>query len=440
MLCEVKNCSLADKKEELASCHGKQYCLAHLPFDAHTINMPSKKEWGEKELNTLNTLLERGLDKNHKIEGIFHPGDFIFIARTPNLRPTLKNNHFIGDVTLILSKAQSSLRILGNNIDGALLIEGEHLPKSTILSGNTFKDSVTLNGLFGPAVHSKIMISGSDFPSILDIDGLHAPLTKLNILNCTFKNSFSISNSNIKDFRLTSFSNNNEEEKEIHFVFINGLEIQNDFHFEHKKVLSPVDLHTVKFGSAPSFHGTELHPHTVFPKANNFPDRSTPLAAPRYRALRLEMENIRNRPAEGMFFALEQESLLNTHHDDNWLLKKCSQLYGSITGYGQDPHRTFIWLLGFFFSFFFTYLALATDWCDLRRDSCTVEPLRIGHSLAFTMKQLVSPFSAWRNIDPIKNYVDYPVLLQVIASFQSALCLGLLALLLLALRWQFKRG
>ncbi len=202
-----------------------------------------------------------------------------------------------------------------------------------------------------------------------------------------------------------------------------------------------INFSTVMFGQAPKLDGTKLQADSSFPSESHFKDRSSLQAPARYRYLRLMMEEQRNRLDEGMFFALEQESLLNIR--DEGKVRRfftLSNWYRILTGYGQKPGQGAWWFVGLFALASSLYSWMASSCWKIWEQKCSVDIDIATRSAAFGLKQIVSPFSAWRSTEPLDEMVDSELALQILASFQSAGQITLGALILLAIRWKFKRG
>jgi len=158
-----------------------------------------------------------------------------------------------------------------------------------------------------------------------------------------------------------------------------------------------------------------------------------------YRTLKLAMENVRARQEEAMFYALEQQSL-RARKDTPWSTWAVSHLYHLTASYGQSFIRPLGWLLGITVFCFLLYAAVvylsSFSWHHLW-----------GHLrgiLDFTMEQFVRPFSVWGPFggSGLKSILggSLPLVVTVIATFQSIFSLSLLAPFLLALRRRFRMG
>lgn len=187
------------------------------------------------------------------------------------------------------------------------------------------------------------------------------------------------------------------------------------------------------FGRSPKFHGTSLHQGTKW-RGTDFTDTKSDDAEQDYRTLRLAMEQIRDRPQEGMFFALEQRAV--RHQAKWWQLRKwLSYGYDWTCDYGRSAGRPLAWLGGLSLFFVLFYLALS--------GAVFVDWLLVRELFVFTVQQVVKPFAIWgRSGDFLMPCFtnDLALIFKLLATLQSLLSLGLIALFILALRWQFRRG
>ncbi len=134
--------------------------------------------------------------------------------------------------------------------------------------------------------------------------------------------------------------------------------------------------------------------------------------------------------------------MTTTHPYPDRPFRRCFTLnnaYRLTSGYGQKPGNAIAWLAGITTFFWAIYGGLASTCYNLLANDCKLDEDTILHSGAFAFRQLVSPFSAWRSLEPLPP-TGYDVLTQTIASTQSLIGLSLASLFLLAVRWKFKRG
>lgn len=203
--------------------------------------------------------------------------------------------------------------------------------------------------------------------------------------------------------------------------------------FGNRKFTSALDFKGAVFNVAPEFYNCDFHQETYFPSHRHFKDTSSEDAYHRYRVLKLAMENVRNRVDEGGFFTLEQRSLRQTQPwVKNYL--SFSFLYDLTSEYGINSSRSLIWLsaISTLFSIIYSILSInpgSPKWL-------------VG--IESTITNIVRPFQIWRvsELEPLVLVFGKPNIffIQLLMTFQSILCLSLIAIFFLSLRWRFKRG
>jgi uncharacterized protein YjbI with pentapeptide repeats len=217
--------------------------------------------------------------------------------------------------------------------------------------------------------------------------------------------------------------------------------------FSNREILKSADFRVQQFAEAPSFAGSRLHQDTTFPSNERFLDRSSERAADSYRILRLAMENQRDRLNEGMFYALEQESRRHSGQIDGialWI----NRGYAIGSKYGLSIARPFfIFLSVFVLSWLLTaHVALYSgvrDTGSINRDSSTVMREIAGDALVYAFRQSVIPFDALRQrpevIEELELFPRPHGLFLVLAAIQSVLSAIAILLLILAVRWRYRR-
>jgi len=217
---------------------------------------------------------------------------------------------------------------------------------------------------------------------------------------------------------------------EFHDTFLARRSTFGSSMFTNCKFLGYTDFTDTIFIRPPRFDGAKLHQHTVFPKEENFHITKQKnyidedIAA--FGTLKSIASNSLNRRQQGMFFALEQK-YLRTYNKLNGFDRFISKVYEIISNYGRSLGRPLLWLFGFFFFFFFIYAILQSPILDM--------------SLTIDNKILISAAKlSWTNtVIPLKSISYDSIPLMIISTIQSVLSLVLIALFLLALRWEFKR-
>ena len=198
------------------------------------------------------------------------------------------------------------------------------------------------------------------------------------------------------------------------------------------------DFRGTRFEKAPRFEGCTLHQHTIFSKDTKFKDTKSDGAAQAYRTLKLAMENHRARQEEAMFYALEQKRLRAAENRDMSLWEATlSWLYEKAANYGRSSQRPFWLLVALTVLFWGIYAIVASPGIGPDR---ALDLGLIWESAGFSVQQVVLPFWAWRLGAPPDWWPHGWLALRVIAGFQSVFSVILLALVILAIRWRFRRG
>jgi hypothetical protein len=207
--------------------------------------------------------------------------------------------------------------------------------------------------------------------------------------------------------------------------------------FINRHLKSPASFRDCYFSKAPEFHGADIHQSVQFPGENHFTDTISEGAAPAYRTLKLAMEKNRARQEEAMFFALELKSLRQTPGKMRWWDRWASYVYEKVARYGQSFSRPLAWLAVSWFIFALIYavwMSAPIYWG---------EPLDgdvIGHGMTLSLEQVFSPFGIWKkSLDELCKVTKHVNILQLVATVQSLVSVGFVALFVLGLRWRFKR-
>jgi hypothetical protein len=192
---------------------------------------------------------------------------------------------------------------------------------------------------------------------------------------------------------------------------------------------------------APEFHGTKIHEAIVFPSERYFLDTSSQRAPSAYRTLKLRMENARARNEEAMFFALEQRSRRSVPGMMSRMGRAASWAYDKSLRYGQSFGRALLWLGGAWLLFgvaFAIWESPPRSWCVCDWHGPVLGVL--GHGLTFSLAQIANPFGIWRATEAsLQCITSFTRWLQWAATAESIICAAFVALVILALRWQFKR-
>lgn len=202
-----------------------------------------------------------------------------------------------------------------------------------------------------------------------------------------------------------------------------------------RNIVEKVDFSKSSFGTAPSFHNSNIPQGSIFPGKKFYKANGTREDVLAYRTLRLCMESQRNRDSEGDFFFLEQASKLNSEHKGLKKILSLSFWYGFLSSYGTSCIRPIALLLGVFMLFSIAYsislspvigVGYKIDWSIVKR------------SFSYSLQQTFIPFSALRESNVSSE--GFGGFKMWLATLQSIISASLIALSLLAFRWRFKRG
>jgi hypothetical protein len=213
--------------------------------------------------------------------------------------------------------------------------------------------------------------------------------------------------------------------------------IINELSLRYRDVVHALVLTDTIFNTAPQMFGAKISEGSLFPKRKYFMRRKGEHDASCYRTLRYIMESQRNRDLEGMFFSLEQESLLNTKNKLHRLFS-ISNMYYLLSDYGTNYRRPLlIFLLSIpLFTIIYSLIRSHTIAVEL-----PIDWKNITNSLIFTLKQTFQPFDNLKNTQEIqKGDLIKTILLSGVAITNTLFSFLLLTLSGLAIRWRFKRG
>jgi hypothetical protein len=265
----------------------------------------------------------------------------------------------------------------------------------------------------------------------------------------------------------------------FHHIAFLGVKFHGNLTFENRKFEKKTIFKEVIFEKAPKFHNCHLHQDTDF-QGSEFRDTFTEGAERAYRSLKLMMNNKSARREEGMFFSLEQRSLLNTplkkynnkiidfirfkvnswivrsvsksynnnnlvvnyidtmvdeheHHAGFYLSlteKLISYLYLILSNYGQSIQKPLL-ILCFctFVAFPFFYILIYNQ--QISNSSSW------GNALHISLQQLFKPFEVYSSRYSVAKQ-DLSFVFYLTTTIQSMLNIGLITLFVLAIRARFK--
>lgn len=129
-----------------------------------------------------------------------------------------------------------------------------------------------------------------------------------------------------------------------------------DFSARNSTFLGTSDFVKNNFRKAPEFYRATLHPMTTFHRSEFFD--TTEGSAPRYRQLKVLMDQAKNEVEESVFGALELEC---RYKGLDWkrdrIEKFLSLWYSWLNDYGRSPFKPGLWILGQFVVAFFIHYA-----------------------------------------------------------------------------------
>ena len=424
---KFKSCSFTGHQEIKNINYGKAFiienCIAENPFSSR-INVRKINCIVFKHEDPYNNDSEVLLDESRLFLNI---EECVFEHFTTNCRslPLLTNVCFVKKAK-ITSENESDESIFFKNC-----VFINHLD----LTFNNFK-KLSLN-----IEHSKSYSNEGDLKNI-DFRFKNSSIEKINIQDSKlgevnlnlFQNkidNISIFASEVKRIDLHTKDNSSDSSTTYNISITES--IIDSLLLNNRKVIHPINFRNTEFLSAPSFLGTSITHGNTFPEISYFISRSGNEDAAAYRTLRYTMENHRDRNLEGMFFALEQESILNK---DKGFLKylTISYLYKIFSEYGTNTARP---IIIFFISILIFSLSYALINSPKINISLPIDGALIKESLTFSLQQSLSPFSYLRNAKP-ENGISLTLLALTI--LQSIISIACIALSGLVIRWKFKRG
>jgi hypothetical protein len=205
--------------------------------------------------------------------------------------------------------------------------------------------------------------------------------------------------------------------------------------FENRCFQTSVSFERAYFHVAPNFLGCRF-PENVNFHGVRFNRNARPKSAEsKYRFLRRKMRELGARDYEGLFYTLEQKCRAKKYP---WIARIPFWFYDLTSGYGRSYERAILTLgavqiIAFSFYHLLAYgftLRLGAEWKDIAY---------------FTVAQVLRPFELFTSGAEVpewfaRNASNYGLsTIAYTAGFQSLLSIGIFALLLLAIRWRFKR-
>lgn len=300
--------------------------------------------------------------------------------------------------------------------------------------------------------HHDMTISIQD-SSNKNSETVDASYISLNTKNVTFK-KLAIENSDLHSTSINLFKieikiieilNSTIKELDIHTVDdadapkrIYNLSIENSFIksllLNNRRIVHPIKFTNTTFYAPPQLHGTSIAHGSSFPSREYYLRTNGEQDAASYRTLRSFMESQRNRELEGIFFVLEQESLLNSKTS---IFKYLSLrfIYKIISNYGTSYIRPIFILLILTMFFAILYAIIASPVID---PTLSFDNKLIINSVIYSLKQTLQPYFILKDVS-LDKVTENPITI-LISILNSTLSLTCVALSALAINWKFKRG
>ena len=144
------------------------------------------------------------------------------------------------------------------------------------------------------------------------------------------------------------------------------------------------------------------------------------------------MEKIRAGQEQALFFALEQKSR-RRQRDAHWFSSLASLLYEVTCDYGRSLGRPLMLLAMSALAFWAAYELVA---------HLAGSPSKGQDAVRFTFEQLFRPFLVWSpkyaEGDNLAWFAVAPLVFRLLATLQSLISIGLVAVFLVALRRRFR--
>ncbi|MDT0604425.1 hypothetical protein [Thalassotalea castellviae] len=259
--------------------------------------------------------------------------------------------------------------------------------------------------------------------------------TYIDIENVTVR-SITASSSNLgKCFNFFIGNIKEEQDRKVNVITIKNSHIDKSY-FHGRIIHNSIDFSQTHFNTPPEFYNSELPHGSIFPNSEYFSLCGSDSSIAAFRALRLQMEEQRNRELEGEFFYLEQKSILKKENESgnrNWF----RYFYGLISDFGNNAIKPLVILFATMMFFTLLYALIMSPEISV---NLPIDYELLSKSMHFSTKQMTLPFWSVRNLTPLldKEVQTHPIMYLAIAqSIVSLICIALSAL---AIRWRFKRG
>lgn len=223
----------------------------------------------------------------------------------------------------------------------------------------------------------------------------------------------------------------NQESESLHQAIFSRCEFLKNSIFNDRIFLSGPDFSFSNFEIAPEFHNCELHQSANF-EGTSFSDERSEGADRSYRTLKLAFEKMGARDEQAKFFALEQKARAKKASTP-LSVRAFSEIYGTVSDYGQDFVMPLVFLMMLIISFAVLYMLVIPS-------AMINGPQSLTGLLSFSIEQMVRPFTIWSDsYTPAVNPKSVlSLVLRLLATLEAFGGLGLATISVLALRRRFK--
>lgn len=438
------NCHLSYLDDEVFHFAEKEWCIFHLPFEDNEGNKSIKNDYGPEEsgiitqkiIDYINNRKNAGFgcDLSH----VYFPGEISFYTTLPALNlssSVFKDDAFFVDLVIDESLLQNET---GKPPVRSGFINIKFNGRCSFVNS---KIKTTHSLQFRKCIFTKCcLFFDSEFTN--DVTFKDAEIKcDANFKNATFLGDLSIENVQFDgDFNFQYLLDENTEDKspKIRYFEANNIKIKGEALFTNRQFIGNVNFTDAEFHIAPDFSGCDIHESIIFPIAKNFKDTNSLLSANRYRVLRNSMSKIKAHREEGMFFTLEQTSLINTKQ-----VSKIDGLFSSayrlISNYSENAIRPLIILFSLYLFFSIIYALIISPVISFESN---IDWSLVGESFGFSFSQITQPFTIFnpKITSTTNQFINGSYWVKPLAAIQSFLSISCIALFILSIRWKFKKG
>lgn len=436
----------------------KNWCKYHIPMEDAVNAAYGKNSWSDDKISEFNNEIYNYLESDFfssviDFSGVIFPGNIDFSNKRIVKKIIFDEAKFIGDINFEETKFSDTVFFTGAVFYGRANFENTIFESKVFLNGITSKKPIS----FIKATFIKYVdFQGCNFShvSIFSSCKFHdevyfnnavfsrALFTNVNFVGQVFFND-TVHNGTL-DFSNSKFNSDAFfENKDVggmdavkaafDYMIFDGSKFLSVCNFNNRTFMNATSFESVEFNIAPEFHNSVLHQDTRFINAifNDVNNKSVGA----YRTLKLAMENIRDRREEGKFFILEQKCIRSGEVD--LFTKFISWLYEVLSNYGQSISKPVVALIILFLAFGVNYSIIASP---VVSPELPVSLKIIQNGMQFSLEQIVNPLHIWKNSGSVLFDGKVTFGVKILTLFQSVLSLSLIALFILSLRWNFKKG